>query len=76
MPIWNIDRVPVTIIHGVNDNRCPVEVSEWLYSVIPETNPGKYMIIEGTGHYEYSLRTDNAFVTHMSDIISNGHLAG
>ena len=31
VPLENIDRVPVTIIHGASDSRCPIHMAEWVY---------------------------------------------
>ena len=74
MPIWNIDRVPITVIHGVNDERCPIEISQWLFHSLPESHTDKYFVVEKTAHYDYGTITDNAFVDKMQMIIRSGNI--
>ena len=48
-----IDRVPVSIVAPVSDQKCPVEFAEWIYDQI--TSEEKYIRIEGSNHYSTIL---------------------
>ena len=61
--LGNIDRVPVTIVIGADDDVCPVEYAEWHYNMM--TTPEKYIRFEIGGHGIFALNTHERFVDRM-----------
>ena len=50
--LGNIDRVPVSIVHSLDDSRCSTEMAEWFYAQIKSDD--KYIRFEMGDHYLFS----------------------
>ena len=72
MPVENINRVPVTIITSMQDDRCPMVFAEEMYQKI--TTPQKYLFVKNTAHYEYASNDSEKFVAEMESIIHKGYV--
>ena len=72
VPLENIDRVPVTFIHGVLDDRCPTYQAEYFFNRIKTTE--KYFVMRKGDHYEYLGSVEHSFVNQMVDIIETGYI--
>ena len=60
IPIWNIDRVPVTFMHSVRDGRCPMPFAEELYMKLPVKQKAFYT--RNAAHNEYNRIGATSFV--------------
>lgn len=71
MPVWNIDRVPVTLMHGLADTRCTPHQAEYMLNQIK--SPEKFFIVQNTSHYTYLFSTDDHLVRDIDQIIRTGY---
>lgn len=52
-PCWDSARVLDTIVHSIKDNKCPVEVMEWLLCGMAEARSGGVMTTDETKLIEF-----------------------
>ena len=71
IPIWNIDRVPVTFIHSPQDGRCPMAFAEWIYSQLPVKQKALYT--RNVRHNEFNRIEDISWVHQLEEIIRTGY---
>ena len=74
VPVWNIDRVPVTLVHGLADERCPIHQAEFMLDQIK--SPERYFVVQNASHYTYLTSTDPNLVRDIDQIIKTGHTMG
>ena len=65
-----IDRVPVSMVISMEDDICPVSLSEWHFNQIRSKD--KFIRFERGGHTVYSWRTYEGFITRMVETIEFG----
>ena len=66
----NIDRVPVTLVHTMDDESCPMEMAEWHLSEI--RSPDKFIRFERGSHYKFGYASWDGLVERMVQTIETG----
>ena len=64
--LGNIDRVPITLVHTIEDAACSIEAAEWHYTQIK--SPDKFIRMEGGGslsHYKFAWASWDGLVERM-----------
>ena len=72
VPIENIDRVPVSIMHDLSDYRCAWDYAEWIFHQIPTKE--KYLIPKNIKHYSFARESDQGFRQQIEDMIDYGYI--
>ena len=70
--LTNIDKVPVTIVHPVQDEVCDSTMVEWTYAQMQQEE--KYIRFEHGGHLLFAIRfnTPDAYMQRMVETIDHG----
>lgn len=74
VPLSNIDRVPVSIVHAPGDTRCPIAFAEWIFTEI--TTPDKHFVVNNGIHYTVQFTSDPVFTDIIEETVKTGSLAG
>ena len=67
----NIDRVPISIVHPINDLRCEVEFNaEYAFNQV--RSPEKYLRFEDANHYTFIYYGKMDFMRRLAETIETG----
>ena len=70
----NIDRVPVSIVHPIQDEICDTTMIEWTYAQMQQQE--KYLRFEHGGHLKFALASNDGYVQRMVETIEYGTVLG
>ena len=66
----NIDRVPVSIVHAIQDESCDPTMIEWTYAQMQQEE--KFIRFEHGGHTKFALASSDDYVQRMVETIDYG----
>ena len=72
VPLSNIDRVAVSIVHSPGDERCAMPFAEWIYTEI--TTPDKHLVVHKGDHKTIQFWGDESFASMIDQVIKTGNI--
>ena len=68
--LGNIDRVPVSIVHAIQDESCDPTMIEWTYAQMQQEE--KFIRFEHGGHTLFALASSDDYVQRIVETIDYG----